>query len=342
MREPVKISEFASRRAVATRAQVKPEPIRTSTRQIRPQARMLDGMSAPIAPIFTLEKPRVVKPVEVEPTSESMDINISEKIVLKKPITTIETEKKVLEQAPIVKEEPKLQSQFEHNKSDRKSRFSKPQLALFIASFLVFSLGIYASISSLKTNHKVEAQTQQLSKSQPAADENDGDHPDETDPGQQGVNSYKVDPTLPRRIIISKIGVNARVKPLGTKSSNELKAPNNIFDAGWYQGSAKPGGNGAMLIDGHVHGPTKKGVFYNLPKLVPGDIISVERGDGTIFKYGVVKTQKFDKNSVDMASAITPVEPGVPGLNLITCTGSLDSASSTYNERILVYTSQIL
>ncbi len=65
-----------------------------------------------------------------------------------------------------------------------------------------------------------------------------------------------------------------------------------------------------MLIDGHVSSWTAHGVFYGLHTLVAGDTIQIERGDGTVFNYQVVKTVVYPNNGVDMQSAMTPVTPG--------------------------------
>jgi len=210
-------------------------------------------------------------------------------------------------------------------------RIKQPQTMLIIAGIIVFLFGVTVSIMGMQTNKQVEAQ---VSQTQHVAHSEDADeNPDEKDPGP--VDSYQVAPDLPRRITIPKIKVNARTLALGVKSDNQLKAPTNIYDAGWYQRSAKPGENGAMLIDGHVHGPKKPGVFYNLKKLVPGDSISVERGDGQLFTYKVVKSQSYPKDTVDMTAAITPVVPGQQGLNIITCSGNLNGTS--YEERLVVF-----
>lgn len=307
MREPVRISEFKPRQT-PQRVRIQAPIGRVREEQINLRSRLIDATNETTHQDLSYQQVTQIKPVEQPETQQ-------------------------LPAEPFVQVVPKK----------RRISFSKPQIALLTASIIVFCLGIYASVNTLLTNRQVVAQaTQQKSEKPVTGDENSEDNPDETDPGPNALGNYRVDPTLPRKITISKIGVNARIKQLGTKSNNELKTPSNIYDVGWFEQSAKPGGNGAMLIDGHVHGPTKKGVFYNLPKLSPGDIISVERGDGVIFKYGVVKTQKFAKDSVDMKSAVTPVEPGNPGLNLITCTGEFDAKSNSYKDRVIVYTTQIL
>jgi sortase (surface protein transpeptidase) len=92
-----------------------------------------------------------------------------------------------------------------------------------------------------------------------------------------------------------------------------------------------------MLIDGHVSSWTAHGIFYGIKNLIPGDIIKIQRGDGTVFVYNVVRSQVYQSGNVDMTSAMSPVTPGQPGLNLITCTGDVIPGTSEFNERIVVY-----
>lgn len=213
---------------------------------------------------------------------------------------------------------------------------TRGQLVMTSAAIFIFLFGLSASIMGFRANSHVQAEAKKLTASN-ASSEDAGDTPDETEPEANAVANYRVDPSLPRRITIPKIGVDARIKPLGTKSNNELKAPANIYDAGWYERSARLGEKtGATLIDGHVHGLTKPGVFYGLKKVGVGELIEVERGDGEVFRYKVVRTQTYNRHNVDMAAAIASVDPARPGLNLITCTGTLEKGANTYSDRLLV------
>lgn len=144
---------------------------------------------------------------------------------------------------------------------------------------------------------------------------------------------------MPRELAIPSIGVNTRIVQLGTLKSGALAMPNNIFDAGWYSASAKPGEQGAELIDGHVSGPTQHGVFYNIKMLKAGSKITVQRGDGQTFTYTVVTSKTYDANNVDLAAALTPITPGKPSLNLITRTGKLDASGTHFLQRVVVFAS---
>jgi LPXTG-site transpeptidase (sortase) family protein len=157
---------------------------------------------------------------------------------------------------------------------------------------------------------------------------------------RSAVDNYHVPPTQPKYIIIPKLNVKAIVLALGTTSSNQIQAPPNVFETGWYDRSSLPGQAGAMLIDGHVSSWTSHGVFYGLKKLVTGDEIQIVRGDGVVFNYYVVKDQIYNSTDVDMTAVLTPLDPQRPGLNLITCDGSVITGTNEFNERIVVFAEQ--
>lgn len=222
----------------------------------------------------------------------------------------------------------------------RRKSVNAKGVAWTVMAAVLFIFGIGVGVDQFSTNQKAKAQVKTLAAQTEAGSDGSlaGDIPSEEKP-EGGVSGYRVSPLSPRTITIQKLGVEARVLRLGVKSNNELKAPANIYDAAWYEGSAKPGEEGAVLMNGHVHGPTQPGVFFGLKKLKSGDKITIERGDGKVFSYHVVKLQTYDKDNVDMGAALSSAEPGTPGLNLITCDGEYDS-SGEYNKRLLVFAVQ--
>lgn len=161
----------------------------------------------------------------------------------------------------------------------------------------------------------------------------------EVEPTEQEVREYTVAPDRPRYLSVSKIGVNkARILPMGVNASGELDTPRNIFDVGWYEASGKPGQGGTMVIDGHNGGPHVLGVFKNLPNLVKGDIITVERGDGVIYNYEVVENQSVPLSEADayMSTAAKSPELGKESVTLISCTGEWSQQQQTYLSRQFV------
>ncbi len=202
---------------------------------------------------------------------------------------------------------------------------------------LLFTIGLLVVFSSLRTDRSVRAQVKQLTKQ---TDDGSSDGAPAEDDPPINLGSYSVAPDMPKIFSIEKIGVNARVRRLGVDANNILKAPANIFDVGWYDGSAKPGENGTVVLDGHVSGPTRHGVFYSIGTLKAGDKVKLERGDGKKFSYTVTGTQVFDNDKVDMAKVMTSSVAGKPALNFMTCTGRFNVRTNSFEQRVVVFTVQ--
>lgn len=147
-------------------------------------------------------------------------------------------------------------------------------------------------------------------------------------------------PTHPKFISIPAIEVpKSKVIEYGLDQNRTITSPGSSFDTGWYGESAKPGQQGAMFIYGHVAGPSGGGIFYNLKELKTGDEIVITRGDDKNYTYQVVSSKIYPYDSVDMSAVLSPVESGVPGLNLMTCTGKIipDSNPVNFDQRLVVF-----
>lgn len=168
-----------------------------------------------------------------------------------------------------------------------------------------------------------------------------GRAPSTEQPSTSEHDQHQVPPDHPRYISIPKLKISARVKAVGLTADNKIQSPSNVHDVGWYDQSAKPNEPGAMVLDGHVSSWTTKGVFADLKKLVPGDIVRIEKGDGTTLTYEVVKIQVYSAENVDMNAAISPVMKGAKGLNLITCEGRVKKGTNEFDHRLVAFTKQI-
>ena len=166
--------------------------------------------------------------------------------------------------------------------------------------------------------------------------------PSSSEPSSKAIANYRVAPSLPRYIEIPSINVGrTRVIRLGVTKKKQIASPGNIYDAGWYDKSSKPGQDGAMFIYGHVSSWTADGVFYNLKSLRPGDKVIITRGDNKKFTYRVVFSKIYPADKIDMHAALSPAQAGKPGLNLMTCAGHVIKNTNNLSERLVVFTSQI-
>ena len=160
---------------------------------------------------------------------------------------------------------------------------------------------------------------------------------DTTTVSAQAVSEYTVPPDQPRYIRIAKLGVNSRVLSVGVTSAGNIGTPNNVNDTAWYDGSAKPGVDGAIFIDGHKSfSRGLHSIFDNLAALKNGDIIEIERGDGQVFRYSVVDNETIAKDKVDMNRALSTPDGAKQSISLMTCAGTYNYQAGGSTERTLV------
>lgn len=152
---------------------------------------------------------------------------------------------------------------------------------------------------------------------------------------------YSVAADQPRALYIDALGIAARILPMNLTSQSSIQAPQNVYDAGWYTGSARPGENGAVFIDGHASGATRMGLFAYLDGLKVGDLVTVEMGDGERLTYMVRAVETMPEDTVDMRKVLSPYTTGTQGLNLMTCTGEWIETEKTYDQRVVVYTERV-
>lgn len=206
----------------------------------------------------------------------------------------------------------------------------------FIYSVLFVVLVVFlVKVATFEANYYSEKEGSERA----VAEQTDREDLIEVEPTEDEVKEYVVAPDRPRYLRIEKLGISgARILPMGVNASGELATPNNIFDVGWYEASGKPGQGGTMIIDGHNGGPHVLGVFKNLPDLVAGDIIEVERGDGVKFRYSVVESEAvaLDDANAYMAVAAKSPEPRKESISLISCTGEWSQQKGTYLSRQFV------
>jgi LPXTG-site transpeptidase (sortase) family protein len=237
---------------------------------------------------------------------------------------------------------PQLRQSVQTSRTSKSRKRLLPVLLITLA-VLVLVGGGYVFWLTLRTNQQAKSQLQQLSQSRSntSGTTTTADIPDEKSITPKAYVAYTVAADLPRYLRIPKYGVKARIVRLGVLNDGELATPRSIWDVGWYDGSSKPGEVGAGLLAGHYSGPTQPGAFAKISQLVAGDSFTIERGDGTVFSYRVVKTETLPNSKVSMAGALVSVVPGKKGINLITCAGQYSPKTSNYSERTVVYAVQI-
>lgn len=158
--------------------------------------------------------------------------------------------------------------------------------------------------------------------------------PDESKPNADNYN-WRGAPDEPKKIRISKIGVDAFVQKSGVDQENKIAVPNNVHLASWFTDSQKPGHNGLSIISGHVSGRTVDGIFKQLKEIAEGDEFEIELGSGEVKRYKVLRTDKVAE--AESANILFSQNPKVKSqVNLITCGGNFDESTDQYEDRVIV------
>lgn len=222
----------------------------------------------------------------------------------------------------------------------KKVRARAKSWGLVSAAVIVLAVTAYVSIDTWLVNAKTDTQLEAVVGGG-TAPTSDQEGKDETEVPSDVLSKYVVAPDLPRALYIDKLDVAARILPMSVNAAGSIQAPVNIYDAGWYTGSVKPGETGAVFIDGHASGPTRQGLFAYLDTLQEGDTLRLEKGDGTELNYKVVHTEVVPLSDIDMKKVLLPNNGVTKGLNLMTCTGKWLPKENTYDHRVVIYTQQI-
>jgi sortase (surface protein transpeptidase) len=208
----------------------------------------------------------------------------------------------------------------------RGARRNRGALQMAVAAALVAVIGIGVTVYGLTTHVTVAGATytpSTVGTKVPQA---------QPDPAALALSR-----SLPVKIQIPAIGVSAPIEQVGLLTDGEVQTPpltvHNL--TGWYKYGPTPGEDGASVILGHVDDYQGLSVFYYLKDLVKGDQIGVTLADGITANFIVDGLQNASKDDFPTQQVYGKI--GYPGLRLITCGGSFDSATGHYDNNIIVY-----
>ncbi|HET9780836.1 MAG TPA: class F sortase [Candidatus Dormibacteraeota bacterium] len=135
------------------------------------------------------------------------------------------------------------------------------------------------------------------------------------------------------RVVISRIGLDAPIEPVGRDSQGAMQSPSSLDTVGWFDSGPKPGQPGDAVLDGHFGLPAVPAVFRNLRALHPGDTIHVSWPDGRGADFRVSSTSTVPAG--DQPPGLF-ASSGPARLSLITCAGAWDQSHRTYTERLII------
>lgn len=142
-------------------------------------------------------------------------------------------------------------------------------------------------------------------------------------------------PGHPDRIVISSIGLDAKVVDVGeTMQDGKAIWDTAAFAVGFYRGTAVPGQKGNAVLAGHISSPVshKGDIFRHLPDVRVGDEVDVYLAPST---PGGAETEV--RYIISQTKIVQPTDVGVmgptpdPTLTLLTC-----YPDNVYTQRLVV------
>jgi hypothetical protein len=142
--------------------------------------------------------------------------------------------------------------------------------------------------------------------------------------------------SLPVRLLVPRLGINANVQKVGISKRGTMGVPNNFTDVGWYKYGTIPGKVGNAVLDGHLDNALSlDGVFKHLSDLVVDDDIFVVNAAGNKARFKVAQSGVLASDSTSTDGIFGTSTKA--RLILITCEGVWQQSKKTYTERRVVY-----
>ena len=145
--------------------------------------------------------------------------------------------------------------------------------------------------------------------------------------------------SLPVRLLIPKLDIDADVQRLGITASGNMAAPNNFVDVSWYKFGTIPGATGSAVIAGHEDNALSlDGVFKHLEDLNLNDRVYVvgESGERLEFKVVEKRIYPYNLSGPELERIFNAKDKS--RLNLITCAGEWLASAHTNDKRLVVFT----
>lgn len=140
--------------------------------------------------------------------------------------------------------------------------------------------------------------------------------------------------TEPARVVIPALKVDAKIAAVGLINGGEMEIP-SVGIVGWYKVGPVPGAAGPAVFVSHVSWGGKKGAFYNLKNLKPGDEVQVYDASGDCAVFQVDSSETILKTKLPMERIWNKTDQAV--IRLVTCGGTYNSQTGHYLSNVIVY-----
>lgn len=146
----------------------------------------------------------------------------------------------------------------------------------------------------------------------------------------------KYNSSLPVRLKIPKIDIEADIEYVGLTSEGAMDVPQQPDNVAWFNLGPRPGEIGSAVIAGHSGWKDNRpAIFDNLFKLKIGDKIYITDDQGNTTTFIVRGSRKYDQKAE--ASTVFSSNDNQAHLNLVTCVGDWNTQDKTHSERLVIF-----
>lgn len=138
--------------------------------------------------------------------------------------------------------------------------------------------------------------------------------------------------SYPTNLSIPSINLSANVEIVGQESNGEMAVPSGKgSNVGWFKNGTIPGNRGSAVLDAHVFA-----AFSNLKDLQIGSDVYVTNAQNQTLHFVVSDMKTYALGALSPQTLFYQTDGR--RLNLITCAGKLTPDHSTYDHRLVVFT----
>lgn len=153
----------------------------------------------------------------------------------------------------------------------------------------------------------------------------------------ESTQTFTNESFVPKVLSIKSLDIRTNVEAVGKDDDGKMDVPKNAEQVGWYRYGAKAGGQGNVVLAGHLDDLNGPAIFADLPNIERGALIELKRGDDTA-SYRVTSVKQYRLAEVPLASLFTATQSY--RLHLITCVGEYVKGEG-YTERLVVTAEQV-
>jgi sortase (surface protein transpeptidase) len=135
--------------------------------------------------------------------------------------------------------------------------------------------------------------------------------------------------------LVPSLGIATTVGELGLQSNHQVQVPSSVHTVGWYRLGPTPGQVGSAVILGHVDSYLGPGIFFNIKTLPIGALIEVRLANRTTALFRVTSVVQYAKSN--FPDALVYGSSGGRDLNLVTCGGTFNHETRSYESNIVVF-----